>query len=118
MNAMIETVAVWCAATIEALGIIVITGVALFSLWRAGLRHLRGEDREDIFQQLRLRLGRGILLGLEILIAADIITTVAVDLTFESVGVLALIVGIRTFLSFSLEMELTGRWPWQTGSSG
>lgn len=114
MTAYIEPAAVWCAALIEALGILVITTVALFALWRAGYRHLRRDDGEEIFQELRMRLGRGILLGLEILIAADIITTVAVDLTFESVGVLALIVGIRTFLSFSLEMELTGRWPWQS----
>ena len=58
-------------------------------------------------------LGQGILLGLEFLIAADIIHTVAVELTFESIGVLALVVLIRTFLSFTLDLELTGRWPWQ-----
>jgi uncharacterized membrane protein len=53
------------------------------------------------------------LLGLEFLVAADIIRTVAVTPTFRSVGVLAVIVVIRTFLSFSLELEITGRWPWQ-----
>jgi uncharacterized membrane protein len=62
---------------------------------------------------MRQRLGRGILLGLEFLVAADIIHTVAVELSFETVGVLALIVLIRTFLSFTLDVELTGRWPWQ-----
>jgi uncharacterized membrane protein len=51
--------------------------------------------------------------GLEFLVAADIIHTVAVDLSFQTVGVLSLIVLIRTFLSFTLEVELTGRWPWQ-----
>ena len=117
MTTQIESLAVWCAVLIEALGIVVITGVAVFALGRAGYRHMLREDREAIFQELRLRMGRGILLGLEILIAADIITTVAVDLTFEGVGVLGLIVAIRTFLSFSLEMELTGRWPWQSGPS-
>lgn len=86
--------------------------MASVSKWQSAIQGRR-DDREAIFQELRLRMGRGILLGLEILIAADIITTVAVDLTFESVGVLGLIVAIRTFLSFSLEMELTGRWPWQ-----
>jgi uncharacterized membrane protein len=55
----------------------------------------------------------GSLLGLELLIAADIIQTVAVDLTFRSVGVLAIVVLIRTFLSFTLDVELNGRWPWQ-----
>ena len=62
-------------------------------------------------------LGRSILLGLELLVAADIIRTVAVTPTYESVGVLAIIVLIRTFLSFSLELEITGRWPWQKESS-
>ena len=66
-----------------------------------------------IFHQFRQRLGRGILLGLEFLVAADIIHTVAVELTLKTVGVLAIIVLIRTFLSFTLEVELTGRWPWQ-----
>lgn len=61
------------------------------------------------------RLGRGILLGLELLVAGDIIHTVAVELTFETVGVLAIIVLIRTFLSFALEVELNGRWPWRGG---
>jgi uncharacterized membrane protein len=73
------------------------TGLAPFSPYRA-------------YRQL---LGRSILLGLELLVAADIIRTVAVTPTFESVGVLAIIVLIRTFLSFSLELEITGRWPWQ-----
>jgi uncharacterized membrane protein len=66
-----------------------------------------------IYATYRRRLGRSILLGLEFLVAADIIRTVAVSPTFESVGVLALIVLIRTFLSYSLELEITGRWPWQ-----
>jgi len=64
------------------------------------------------YRLYRQRLGRAILLGLELLVAADIIRTVAVTPTFQSAGVLAIIVGIRTFLSFSLEVELDGRWPW------
>lgn len=66
-----------------------------------------------VYRTYRQLLGRSILLGLELLVAADIIRTVAVTPTFESVGVLAIIVAIRTFLSFSLELEITGRWPWQ-----
>lgn len=58
-------------------------------------------------------LGRGILLGLEILIGADIIATIISPLTWESVGLLGLIVLIRTFLSFSLEAEIDGEWPWK-----
>ena len=69
--------------------------------------------REPAYNDFRQRLGRAILLGLELLVAADIIRTVAATPTLESVGVLAGIVAIRTFLSFSLEVEITGRWPWQ-----
>jgi len=69
------------------------------------------------YRAYRQLLGRSILLGLELLVAADIIRTVAVTPTFESVGVLAIIVLIRTFLSFSLELEITGRWPWQKEKS-
>ena len=65
------------------------------------------------YESYRRLLGRSILLGLEFLVAADIIRTVAVTPTFRSVGVLAVIVLIRTFLSFSLELEITGKWPWQ-----
>lgn len=68
------------------------------------------------YRALRQRLGRAILLGLELLVAADIIRTVAVTPTFTSAGVLGIIVVIRTFLSFSLEVELEGRWPWQPRS--
>ena len=65
------------------------------------------------YRLYRRQLGRSILLGLELLVAADIIRTVAVTPTIQSVVVLAAIVLIRTFLSFSLELEITGRWPWQ-----
>jgi uncharacterized membrane protein len=71
----------------------------------------------SVYRSYRQLLGRSILLGLELLVAADIIRTVAVTPTFESVGVLAIIVLIRTFLSFSLELEITGRWPWQKQSA-
>ena len=66
---------------------------------------------------LRQRLGRAILLGLEFLVAADIIRSVALDPTFTSVGVLGLLVVVRTFLSWSLEVEIEGRWPWSRPAS-
>lgn len=72
-------------------------------------------DREDVFRGYRQNLGRSILLGLELLVAADIVRTVAVRPTLESVGVLAGIVLIRTFLSMSIQLELEGRWPWDRG---
>jgi uncharacterized membrane protein len=68
---------------------------------------------DETLRHCRRRIGAAILLGLEVLVAADIIRTVAVSPSFESAGVLAVIVAIRTFLSFSLEVELEGRWPWQ-----
>ena len=114
MSELIRPAAEVCAALIEALGIAVITLIALYGILGALVRLLRKEGRGPVYQELRLRLGRGILLGLEFLIAADIIHTVAVELTFETLGVLAVVVLIRTFLSFTLEMELSGRWPWQS----
>ena len=113
MGHFVTPVAAWCAEIIEILGVGLITFMALHALVHAALRLRRKEEKGIIFQELRQALGQGILLGLELLIAADIIYTVAVDLTFESIGVLALVVLIRTFLSFTLEVELTGRWPWQ-----
>lgn len=73
----------------------------------------RGSPRGDVVPAFRKTLGRSILTGLELLVAADIIRTVAVEPTLQSVLVLGLIVLIRTFLSFSLEVEIDGRWPWQ-----
>ena len=66
-----------------------------------------------LFRLYRQDVGRAILLGLEFLVAGDIIRTVVVDPTFNNVLVLSLIVLIRTFLSMSLQLELEGRWPWQ-----
>jgi uncharacterized membrane protein len=67
----------------------------------------------DVYRWFREQLGRSILLGLEFLVAADIIRTVAVTPDARSVAILAGIVLIRTFLSFSLQLEVTGYWPWQ-----
>jgi uncharacterized membrane protein len=91
---------------------VIVIGVVLATLVaaQAVLRRQRG----TIYATYRRRLGRSILLGLEFLVAADIIKTVAVTPTFESVGVLALIVLIRTFLSWTLELEITGSWPWKS----
>lgn len=97
---------------VDAVGVVVICVGVLWALVRHGLALVR-DGAEDAFAAERQRIGRAILLGLEILVAGDIIRTVATTPTFSSVGVLALIVAIRTFLSFTLELELTGRWPWQ-----
>jgi uncharacterized membrane protein len=98
---------------IEATGVIAIVIGVGWALSRFAVESLRDQTRQAAFQRARSRLGRAILLGLELLVAGDIIRTVAVTPTFTSVGVLAVIVAIRTFLSFTLEVEITGRWPWQ-----
>ena len=114
MSDWIAPFAEYSAAAIEALGIAIIVLISFYALLRAALQLLQRQSGDTVFTEFRQQLGRGILLGLELLIAADIIHTVAVDLTLESIGILAAVVAIRTFLSFTLEVELTGRWPWQT----
>jgi uncharacterized membrane protein len=103
----------WTARGIEALGIaIIVLGAivsSLYFLWQL----LNSGALAETYHDYRANLGRGILLGLEFLIAADIIGTVAVDPTLENLGILAIIVVVRTFLSFTLEVEIQGRWPWQ-----
>ena len=117
MSELVQPVAEWCAAIIEVLGVGMITLAAfyalLFALYQRFFRREGSGNVEAYFDKTRQHLGRGILLGLEFLVAADIIHTVAVELTFTTVGVLAIIVLIRTFLSFTLDVELTGKWPWQ-----
>jgi len=98
---------------IDAAGMLVI----VLGLLLAGARFaLRGRQAADPYRQLRQDIGRGILLGLELLVAADIIRTVAVTPTLQGVLILGLIILIRTFLSMALEVELEGRWPWQRAS--
>lgn len=111
----IELTDVANAATrlIEFTGITVITIGAFGTLLLFFYRFLTGFDRRRAVQILRSNLGRVILLGLEFLVAADIINTVAVEPTLQSVVVLAGIVAIRTFLSFSLETEIEGQLPWR-----
>ena len=104
---VIETV----GKTIDAVGVAVIAVGALISA--AGVISRLRNKTGDAYRVFRQQLGRSILLGLEFLVAADIIRTVAVTPDARSVAVLAGIVLIRTFLSFSLELEVTGYWPWQ-----
>ena len=101
------------AKAIELVGIAIIAVGAVINLAMFARRALNAAERADAMATLRSNFGRSILLGLEFLIAADIINTVAVTPTLQSVIVLGAIVIIRTFLSFSLELEIEGRWPWQ-----
>ncbi len=101
------------AGLLELLGVaIIIAGVVLatFLFLRAGLRT---RAWQVAYEQYRSNLGRGILLGLELLVGADIIATITAPLTAESVALLGALIAIRTFLSFALETEIEGCWPWQ-----
>lgn len=95
----------------EIAGVMLIVGGLLVASARRALP-LAGARAERL-ARYRQDLGRAILLGLEVLVAADIVRTVAFTPTMESVQVLAVIVAIRTFLSWSLALELEGHWPWQ-----
>ena len=97
--------------TIDAAGVVVIVTGAAIAFVAAAVRLSRRE--REVYRRFRQQLGRVILLGLELLVAGDIVRTVAATPNLTSVAVLASIVLIRTFLSFSLEVETTGRWPWQ-----
>ena len=91
---------------------VIVFGIVVASV--ISFRRLRaGESPSENYREYRQGVGKAILLGLEFLVAADIIRTVAVSPTFRSAGVLAVIVLIRTFLSMSLQVELEGRFPWQ-----
>jgi uncharacterized membrane protein len=98
---------------LELAGVAIIAAGAVITLLLVARNLARQRDLTQVIAELRSNLGRAILLGLEFLIAADIINTVAVTPTLMSVAVLAGIVAIRTFLSFSLQLEIEGRWPWQ-----
>jgi hypothetical protein len=84
---------------------------------RVGALGLRGGGGQAAYRRARQGVGRAILLGLEVLIIADIVLTITVDRTFASAITLGLIVLVRTFLSFSLEIELEGALPWRRGST-
>jgi uncharacterized membrane protein len=110
---LIKTYADISAGILEMIGITVIVISALYAILSSLISISRRTGHHELFKTIRHRMVRGIILGLEFMVAADIIMTVAIERTFESVGVLALIILVRTFLSFTLEIEMTGRWPWQ-----
>jgi uncharacterized membrane protein len=101
----------------EVAGVAIIALGSLLAFGRGFYGWTRHRDT-GAYRQLRSDLGRSILLGLEILVAADIVRTVAIEPTLLSVAVLGLIVLIRTFLSFSLDVEIEGAWPWQLSRRG
>jgi uncharacterized membrane protein len=98
---------------IDFAGVVIIALGALIGVIRCAQDLLRQERAVNAYRRLRTFLGRSLLLGLEFLVAGDIIKTVAIEPTFDSVIVLAIIVLVRTVLSLSIDVEIDGRWPWQ-----
>ncbi len=116
-----ETILKWielAALAIEIIAVAIIIGAIFYSLLHYLYRSILDPESESQYQKLKIRLGKSLLLGLEILVAADIIRTVALEATLESVTVLGLLVLIRTFLSWALVVEIEGRWPWQPKQEG
>jgi uncharacterized membrane protein len=99
----------------EIAGVAILVVGSLLALVRAAVNLRRGP--QAAYQRARDDVGRAILLGLEVLIIADIVLTITVEQTVESALTLGLIVLVRTFLSFSLEIELEGTLPWRRGST-
>jgi len=104
----------WAALAIEVFGaIVIVAGVLRVALTRSTLRDLLQLGKLDAYDSYKHQLGKSLLMGLEFLVAADVVRTVALDPTLDNVAILGLLVVIRTFLSWSLTVEIEGRWPWQ-----
>ncbi|NLG17508.1 MAG: DUF1622 domain-containing protein [Fibrobacter sp.] len=101
---------------LEVLGIGIVLLGALYSTFAAIRNWKKQKISSVVFNTYREQFGKSILLGLEFMVGGDIINTVATIPTLENVAVLGAIVLIRTFLSFTLEVEMTGRWPWGKGN--
>lgn len=111
-----ETILDWielAALAIEIIAVAIIMGAFIYAIANFFFRSIFKPEQEGQYQKLKVHLGKALLLGLEILVAADIVRTVALEATLQSVSVLGLLVLIRTFLSWALVVEIEGRWPWQ-----
>ncbi len=96
--------------SLSSVGVIVVGLLVVFgSYWR----HFRRLSFEENYRKFKPRLARVLMVALEILVVADVIETVAVDITFESLAALGLLLIVRTWLSWTLALEAEGRWPWQ-----
>jgi uncharacterized membrane protein len=104
----------WAALGIEMLGAaVIIAGVMRVAITRGVVRYLFQLDKPGAYESYKHQMGRSLLLGLEFLVAGDVVRTVALDPNLNNVAVLGFLVLIRTFLSWSLAVEIEGRWPWQ-----
>jgi uncharacterized membrane protein len=108
----------WAALGIELLAVaVIVAAVVLIAVTRGTVRYLFKLDKEGAYESYKHQLAKPLLLGLELLVAADVVRTVALEPTLNNVAVLGLLVVVRTFLSWSMVVEIEGRWPWQ-GKAG
>ena len=99
---------------IEVLAVaVILAAVIVVAVSRGTMRYLFRPGTQSAYESYKLRLGKALLLGLEFLVAADVVRTVTLRPTLNNVALLGLLVFIRTFLSWSLVVEIEGRWPWQ-----
>lgn len=112
---LIKQLVEWSAIGIELLTVALILAFAIFGTLRF-VGRVNGQFGEA-YEQYKMHLGKMLILALEFLVAADIIRTVALDQTLNNVAILGLLVLIRTFLSWSLSVEIEGRWPWSKGET-
>jgi uncharacterized membrane protein len=114
---LVETVRAaieWAALSIEIVGaVVIVAGVLRVAITRGTVRYLFKLDEPGAYDSYKHQIGRTLLLGLEFLVAGDVVRTVALEPTLDSVAVLGLLVLVRTFLSWTLAVEIKGRWPWQ-----
>jgi uncharacterized membrane protein len=104
----------WAALGIEVLAVAVIAvAVVVVAVTGGPIRYLFDVNKQSAYENYKHQLGKALLLGLELLVAADVVRTVALEPTLNNVAVLALLVVVRTFLSWSLVVEIEGRWPWR-----
>ena len=115
---LVETVRAaieWAALGIEILGaVVIVAGVLRVAITRGTIRFLLKLDEPGAYGSYKHQMGRSLLLGLEFLVAGDVVRTVALEPTLLNVSVLGLLVLVRTFLSWTLVVEIEGHWPWQS----
>jgi len=112
---LVRTAIEWASLGIEVLGaLVIIAGVIQVTISHGTVRFINKLEKPGAYESYKQQLGKTLLLGLELLVAGDVVRTVALEPTLNNVAVLGLLVLIRTFLSWSLFVEIEGRWPWQS----
>jgi uncharacterized membrane protein len=111
---MIQHVIEWAAVGIELLAVaVIVSAVIIIGISRRTVRYLFRFGEPGAYESYKNQLGKALLLGLELLVAADVVRTVALEPTLYNVAILGLLVVVRTFLSWSMSVEIEGHWPWQ-----